>query len=393
MTDADTLRLHLAVLRELLAEKETALAELEAASRKTPPRGIVDDGAYAAPPGATSELRLPPAWAVEDGVRACTLNVGLGELLDEDCQRVRRDVLDAQLEPMRAWNRANPDRRLRAQLRLHAGQRAPRLWHDVCGTVEVTDSSFGKRSRVPRWWEPAFRGLYVAAMDLLGPVVDDAEDVCLFTTPLGAYWYPEPFLLHANSRVTSPSDTNGDRLLAGGWSWEEHAAYLRWAATSEVHEAFQRTPVALAVNPAATVGARGGAGRPDVDLTVEVAEAFAASRPPGMAVLVNYSWREQYLADGGAYGRLYEAMRRWAAAGVPCGVQLARPHRLPASWSAGGERVWPLLVEAAASDGWCLVETPSPGGALSGAAVEANAWPWAWERDRPRVRELVALFG
>lgn len=352
----------------------------------SPKTGWVEDGAYAAPAGSgtSSTLRMPPPWAIAAGMRHACLNIGITELVDVSPLGVvtPRDAnLDAILAPAYAWNATcPPGQQVTVDVRFQVGERAPDYWKTQCGTVQLSDGSFGKNAAVPRWHVPAYLPLFENAWAVIGPMMDARAIIGSVNNPMAAPFYPEVFLLFGNSVVEDrpapePDITNEMNLVAAGWTPALQRGFMR-AAVNIPAKYTSRVVVYLAINP--TIFPTESSW--DQAFMWEIVDAHIASLPPWRAGVENYSARMSYMTGTGNYQTMYAGI-----CARPCwrSIQLARAHRVADTQNGDTYTGWPEVAMWWANLGGHAVETPGP--TVTGGA--ANGWPTSFQN---RVTDMTA---
>lgn len=333
-----------------------------------PMRGPVEDGAYvdgSATGDPFSNLRMPPTWAINAGMRSVRLNVGIRELIDTTSGGVvtyRPDSLEERLQKVADWNAANPSKKLTAYVRFQGGKTAPDMWRTICGQVAMGNAEFGSTGNAPIWWEQPFRDLTEGFWRALGPVIDRLDHVGGCNNPMHSPFYPEPFLLYP--------DDNGPTLLAAGWTRAKHEAWFRFGVTAPAP--VTRKIVYLTINPARWPKAGGGTEQVG-EFLWEMVDAHLAARPVGLAGIENDSYAVGRSQQPGEYRDMYARMlgyksRAWL------NVQLARPHKVTLP-DPVTKLVWPALADQWLTGGGHSFETTG----TSGDATEVNRWPQGWE--------------
>lgn len=363
-----------------------------------PKRGWVEDGSYASqnyPTTAASSVRLPPTSMIDAGMHRVHLNVGLNELVDVTSTGLttyRANSIESRIANVVTWNAANPTKTLNVHLRIHTGIRCPLAWYDLCGSVEVADSNFGKKGKVPIWWTTAYRTVYAAAMDVLAPVVDGIEIMGSVNIPAASFFYPEPFLRFPTT-VVSTGVTNGSNMIGAGYTADLDKDFLRWVVGQGPK--FQRTVVYLALNPAPFVSSTGGSTAVDMSFLYEIGNAHIAAMPAGHAGLENYSLREDYvfttgIVNGpGNYQDMYDYMVTKKSVAWISG-QLARPHQV-AQTDPNTREVWDDVATGWELTGAHAVETTGGSSSTSDPGT-ANIWPTAYLDNTATITSQDAAF-
>lgn len=279
-----------------------------------PKTGWVEDGKTARPVGGAgaSSIRLPPHWARDRiPMKHVHLNVGLNELVTVGTTTTTANAaaFASMIQPILDWNTVNPTQQYAVHIRLHIGERAPTQWMSRCGVIEVGDVDFNKRNNIPQWWEAAspYRGLYVQAHTALAPMFESYDCIKSINNTMSAYFYPESFIFLKDDDVDPDPDvtsTNGERLLAAGFTAAKERAFKRWAAPI-LAPLYSRLIIYLALNPAPMPGESVA----DEAFMWEIADAHIDSLPTLRAGIENYSMRTSYMSGAANYQRMYEQMR------------------------------------------------------------------------------------
>ncbi len=337
-------------------------------------RGWTDDG-YLASVTGDSTARVPAAafmtHADGQAVTVINVNVGVRELVTVGASSTsyKAGSIQSLIAPIRTWNTAHPGRKLAVRLRLHVGERAPAEWKTRCGVVYMSDEGFGKAADVPRWWDKSgpYRSLYRQAMTAIAGAVKGIPEVIAVNAPGAAYFYPEPMIMLATSKVSEDAQTNLQILKAAGWTEAQHTDFLKWLPS--VSKVWERVVVYLAINPV-NLGSK-----VDVKLMKDVAEAHIAALPAGQAGVENYNIREAF-SFGGKPGQRYYDMYQWMAtkAGVAwLNAQLSRTPRV--ALDPVNDQVWDKIAVWLINRGFHSIETSGPARNNSaGVLCVANAW-------------------
>ena len=380
-------------------------------------RGLVDDGAFASSNVAvpsvvrdylTGGTKNPYAFAILNGdMRHTVLNVGLRELVTVDPATGETMYLAGSLESRiknaTKWNEVYPKRKITVHVRLNVGGKSPEAWKTLCGTVDMTDPNFGAFARVPRWWVKSddgstylYRDLYSNAMNTLSGAISAINSneatqnvIGSINIPGAAPNYPEPMLIYAASESTRNS------LLAGGFTPEEHRAFMEWLPSTAA--IFKDINVELALNTVENIGVDGSILTGDKLLYKSLGETLI-SKVGSRAVLANYSARASFMSlrSTSGYGELYS----WMAAkanGTPrvwAGVQMARPSRVAEGRKpATDNEQWDNVALWAANKGFHFAETTGLG-TPKDATIQpsmSNIWPKSYRDDGNDIATIKSL--
>lgn len=330
-----------------------------------PKIGWVEDGAYAATDGKSSYIRMPPTWAINAGMRDVMLNVGIAELITIDRYgrtKANASALDKMLTPVLTWNKANPTKALTVHVRLHVGERVPDYWRYAAGDVVMTDSKWKKNAVVPAWWRGMYGNMYEDAWRVLGPVFDGRKVIGSVNNPMGALFYPEPFLLFGSDTAAN-GVTNTQRLVQAGWSPSaQRNAMMREVRTPARYT--KRVVIYLDINPTTFPTEKSY----DSSFMGKLADTHIASYPKGRSGIENYSMRLAYLTGTGNYQSMLKGMSARASK-TWTSEQLARPKVIGGDLS-NTKTVWPQVTDYWESLGDHAVETTG----TNAADGRANVW-------------------
>lgn len=353
-------------------------------------RGWVEDGEYAGKKaGRSSRLRLPPAWAANIGMLDACLNVGMFELVNVTTSgsttvtRANTAKLDSLLAPALEWN-ARPEnkyKQIKVHIRIHTGFRCPDLWFDRCGSVMMGDVSWNLWERVPKWWTREYGRLYEQAFAALGPAFAVRNVIASVNSPMGAPFYPEPFLLFGE-QMGEDGLTNGARLLRNNWNPSlQREAMVRDVKVPARH--MKNKIVYLDINPTKWPSDAVSA----VPFMWDLVDAHIASLPFGYAGIENYSMRDTMTWGDDSYDKMLDGMalrkkKAWL------NVQLARPNRIAGNdgvWKV----VWPKVSQFWLDLGGHSVETT---GMSTKDGMVANLWPSAFEPRKDLMEKQDRAF-
>lgn len=379
-------------------------------------RGFVDDGEYASRvEGVPSVVRdyltggSSNAYSfaiLEGGMRHTVLNVGLRELVLVDPStgdtKYIPGSLESRIDNAVKWNNAYPEKRLTVHVRLHVGERAPDGWKAICGTVSMADPNFGVAAQAPRWWVKSedgsrylYRDLYTSSMkevslaiNAINAKAQTRSIIGSINVPGAAPNYPEPAIIYTASEGTKAS------LLAGGFTPEEHRAFMLWLPRTAA--VFTKIKVELALNPVQNLGTDGKPISTDANLYQKMGNNLI-SAVGSRSVLANYSARSEYVNDTKSeYGKMYAWMAA-KAKGKPrvwTGVQMARPSRVAeVRKTASDYEQWGNVAKWAATKGFHFAETTGMGGSADGTKQPAmsNIWPKSYNDDADDTKVMRAI--